>query len=123
MRRFIAALRGMVKEGPALGAKAQKDQKRAFQNALQFECLEPRLTLAAAGLVDVGSQPDGGLSGKIVYVHAGHGYTTNNNGDTSAYWGFQRALPLGNGRGPGKPGPDDPLRGVPVQCGAQPLSL
>jgi hypothetical protein len=29
----------------------------------------------ASGLVPVGAQPKGGLSGKIVYTHAGHGYT------------------------------------------------
>src|SRR5258705_4568882 len=39
-----------------------------------FEPLEPRLTLAAAGLVPVGAQPAGPLMGKIVFVSPGHGY-------------------------------------------------
>ena len=39
-----------------------------------FELLEPRLTLAAAGLVPVGRQPTGPLTGKIVYTSAGHGW-------------------------------------------------
>jgi len=60
-----------------------------------FEPLEPRRPLAAAGLVDVGSQPEGSLSGKIVYVHGGHGYTTIDNGTASAYWSYQRPLLLG----------------------------
>jgi len=42
----------------------------------------------AAGLVDVGTQPQGALSGKIVYVHGGHGYTADNLGNGS--WSFQR---------------------------------
>lgn len=44
------------------------------RNALRFEPLEPRLTLAAAGLVPVGTQPVGPLAGKIVFVSPGHGY-------------------------------------------------
>lgn len=42
----------------------------------------------AAGLVAVGTQPHGGLSGKIVYAHGGHGYTAENKGD--GHWTFQR---------------------------------
>ena len=55
---------------------------------LNFEPLEPRHLLSDGGLVDVGSQPDGGLSGKIVYVHAGHGYTAANLGNGA--WSTQR---------------------------------
>ncbi|QDU70369.1 golvesin C-terminal-like domain-containing protein [Mucisphaera calidilacus] len=36
--------------------------------------------------VPVGTQPEGALSGKIVYVHAGHGYTWTNN----SFWTTQR---------------------------------
>jgi hypothetical protein len=43
---------------------------------------------SAAGLVEVGTQPAGGLSGKIVYIHGGHGYTAENLG--SGDWIFQR---------------------------------
>lgn len=56
---------------------------------LHFESLEPRLTLAAAGLVDVGTQPTGSLSGKIVYTSGGHGITWS-----GSSWGFQRPLLL-----------------------------
>jgi hypothetical protein len=44
--------------------------------------------LMAAGLVPVGTQPHGGLSGKIVYTHGGHGITAANEGDGK--WTFQR---------------------------------
>ena len=40
------------------------------------------------GLVPVGTQPDGGLTGKIVYTHGGHGYTAKIKGDGE--WSFQR---------------------------------
>ncbi len=46
------------------------------------------MLLSSTPLVPVGAQPDGALSDKIVYVHAGHGYTANNLGSGS--WGFQR---------------------------------
>lgn len=35
----------------------------------------------AEGLVPVGTQPHGGLSGKIVYTHGGHGFTAANESD------------------------------------------
>ena len=58
--------------------------------AFAFEPLEKRELLAAAGLVDVGTQPSGALDDKIVYVHGGHGYTANGSG-----WGYQRPNLLG----------------------------
>ncbi|MAT71603.1 MAG: hypothetical protein CMJ58_19010 [Planctomycetaceae bacterium] len=61
----------------------------ASHRTFRFEPLEPRLPLSAAGLVDVGAQPDGGLAGKVVYTHGGHGYVYGNS------WGFQRPLLLG----------------------------
>ncbi len=42
----------------------------------------------AGGLVPVGTQPHGGLSGKIVYTHGGHGITAANQADGA--WSFQR---------------------------------
>ena len=44
--------------------------------------------VVADGLVPVGSQPHGGLSGKIVYTHGGHGITAENLKDGN--WTFQR---------------------------------
>jgi len=42
----------------------------------------------AGGLVPVGSQPQGGLTGKIIYTHGGHGITADNKGNGE--WTFQR---------------------------------
>ena len=44
--------------------------------------------LFAGGLVPVGTQPHGGLTGKIVYTHGGHGITAANQQDGA--WTFQR---------------------------------
>lgn len=52
---------------------------------LGMEPLESRLALSAIGLVDTPYTPDGGLDGKIVYIHGGHGYTADGSG-----WSFQR---------------------------------
>lgn len=60
----------------------------ALRRTLAFETLEPRATPSAAGLIEVGAQPDGGLSGKITYIHGGHGYTAAN--ETTGAWSFQR---------------------------------
>ncbi len=56
---------------------------------LAVERLETRQMLAAAGLVEVGTQPSGGLDDKIVYIHGGHGITAIGSG-----WGYQRPLLL-----------------------------
>jgi hypothetical protein len=52
-------------------------RSRVSRRAFAFEPLEPRLTLAAAGLVPVGVQPTGPLTGKIVYTSGGHGWDWN----------------------------------------------
>jgi hypothetical protein len=65
------------------------DRAVCLRRALAFEPLEPRLHLSAAGLVDVGTQPQGGLADKIVYIHGGHGYTADNEGNGA--WSFQRS--------------------------------
>ena len=81
----------LKKDGMAWRSSGATNQT-PWRKRLTFEPLEPRTLLSAAGLVDVGVQPEGGLSGKIVYVHGGHGYTADNldTGD----WGFQRPLLL-----------------------------
>ncbi|MDZ4659305.1 MAG: N-acetylmuramoyl-L-alanine amidase [Bythopirellula sp.] len=57
-----------------------------FAKRLRYETLEPRIALAAAGLVEVGTQPLGGLADKIAYIHPGHGYE-----NTDGSWNFQRS--------------------------------
>lgn len=51
------------------------------------QLLQPSPCLAA-GLQHSPHKPSGGLDGKIVYVHGGHGYYADNNGD--GHWSFQR---------------------------------
>src|SRR5262245_4195212 len=63
-------------------------KRRLLGSALRLQRLEDRLTPTAPGLVAVGAPPTGGLSGKIAYIHAGHGYTADNLG--SGAWSFQR---------------------------------
>lgn len=63
-------------------------KKKVARRSLCIEPLEPRIVLSTSGLVEVGQQPVGALSGHIVYTHAGHGWTANNSGDGS--WTTQR---------------------------------
>jgi len=67
-----------------VGGRGSFDSARC----LAVETLEPRLALSALGLVDSPYQVTGGLDGKIVYLHGGHGYTADNLG--SGGWSFQR---------------------------------
>ncbi|QDV73591.1 fibronectin type III domain-containing protein [Botrimarina mediterranea] len=68
---------------------AAPDTPRSKHRVLAAEPLEKRELLDAAGLVPVGAQPDGALTGKVVYLHGGHGITNSGNG-----WGYQRPLLL-----------------------------
>jgi hypothetical protein len=63
----------MASRGSARRRQAQS------ASALRFEQLEPRVVMSAAGLVPVGAQPTGPLTGKIVYTSAGHGWEWNSN--------------------------------------------
>lgn len=60
---------------PSHRSRRSLDSGRRPSRPLAHERLEPRLALTAAqGLVAVGAQPEGALSGKIVYTSAGHGW-------------------------------------------------
>ena len=62
------------------GERRKKTKPRVeAPQRLHIEPLEPRMMLAAAGLVPIGEQPEGGLSDKIVYTRAGHGWNWNSN--------------------------------------------
>lgn len=52
------------------GAKSGKQASRS----LRLEPLETRVALSADGLVPIGEQPTGPLTGKIVYTSGGHGW-------------------------------------------------
>ena len=66
------------------------------RRALGLEPLEPRLPMSAAGLVPVGTQPDGGLSGKIAYIHPGHGWIVGDGFQRSEVTGTEMIEDLGN---------------------------
>lgn len=62
-------------QGFHVPSRRHQQRRRAGQGRLGVEPLEPRLALAAdPGLVALGSQPQGALTGKIVYTSAGHGW-------------------------------------------------
>jgi hypothetical protein len=63
--------------GDAASRRARRKQRAKFSNALRFEQLEPRVVMSAAGLVPLGAQPTGPLTGKIVYTSGGHGWEWN----------------------------------------------
>jgi N-acetylmuramoyl-L-alanine amidase len=83
--------RALVATLAAFTAVTSSARTGSPRRALAFEPLEARLPLSAAGLVDIGTQPEGALSGKVVYVHGGHGYTADENGN----WSFQRGPGFG----------------------------
>lgn len=68
---------------------ATPDTPRSKHRLLAAEPLETREMLAAAGLVPVGAQPEGALTGKVVYLHGGHGIY-----HTGTSWAYQRPLLL-----------------------------
>jgi hypothetical protein len=82
------AKRAIVAASALVAGTLAGDRPAGLRRALAFEPLESRMPLSAAGLTDVGAQPHGGLSDKIVYIHGGHGYTAAN--ETNGAWSFQR---------------------------------
>src|SRR5688572_2565743 len=82
------AQRALVAGSAFLAGSLAGDRPASLRRIWAFEPLEPRLPMSAAGLVEVGTQPAGGLAEKIVYVHGGHGYTAAN--ETNGAWSFQR---------------------------------
>ena len=75
MSNWLGRATRALREPSFRSAKASgRDRSKLYRRLFAFEYLEPRLTLAAAGLVPVGSQPAGPLTGKIVFVSPGHGY-------------------------------------------------
>jgi hypothetical protein len=89
-RQQLISVNGMNLHRLSMIRKSSRKARRSavLGKQLNYEMLEPRL--AMAGLVAVGTQPEGVLSGKIVYMNGGHGITANSSG----VWGFQRPLLL-----------------------------
>jgi hypothetical protein len=55
----------------------KRNRRQSKEIRLGYEPLEPRIALAAAGLIPVGAAPAGELTGKIVYTSGGHGWQWN----------------------------------------------
>jgi hypothetical protein len=68
MERLGRRTRQLRKSKP--GTKSGKQASRS----LRLEPLETRVALSADGLVPIGEQPTGPLTGKIVYTSGGHGW-------------------------------------------------
>ncbi|HEY3392310.1 MAG TPA: hypothetical protein VGK58_06370, partial [Lacipirellulaceae bacterium] len=78
MLDWLGRLKRAVLTGSAVFVGAFSGERPAApRRVLALEPLEPRLPMSAAGLVPVGSQPEGPLSGKIVYTSGGHGWQWN----------------------------------------------
>lgn len=88
MSWIVGLKRALLTGSACLLGSVAGDRVVPPRRALAFEPLEPRLPLSAAGLIPVGTQPNGGLSDKIVYVHGGHGYTASSPG--TGEFSFQR---------------------------------
>jgi hypothetical protein len=76
LKRLLVCLAGFSARERA------SDCRRVFA----FETLEQRLPFAA-GMVDVGAQPTGALTGKIIYTSAGHGWQWS---DAANRWATDR---------------------------------
>ncbi len=83
-RAFDVLISAAQRLAPGRRRKPHSPEK---QHSYRFEALEPRIALAAAGLVPVGAQPTGPLTGKIVYTSAGHGWQWS---DTLNRWATDR---------------------------------
>lgn len=84
-----------------IGFCRSRSATRPPRRVRAFETLEPRLALSVApGLVDVGTQPTGTLSGKIVFTSAGHGWKgsgTSYTTDRPEYWRTSPSNPADDG--------------------------
>src|ERR1700710_449122 len=74
MSNWLVRAKRALKCPSLLSGNVEPERSNPYRRLFAFETLEARLTLAAAGLVPVGSQPAGPLTGKIVFVSPGHGY-------------------------------------------------
>jgi hypothetical protein len=74
---FGRAKKAILSRSRRIGRRAGVPRVDISRRRSTFESLEARLTLAAAGLVPVGAQPTGPLTGKIVYTSGGHGWDWN----------------------------------------------
>lgn len=86
---FVRAKRALNKRTFSFAAVSAADRPNLYRRSFAFEVLEPRLTLAAAGLVTTPQTYTGALSGKVVFTSGGHGIGWNGSAFASErpdYW-------------------------------------
>src|SRR6476469_2917730 len=74
---FLRALRALSDRSAVWMRTTAADHTNPWRRKFQFEELEPRLTLAAAGLITTPQTYSGTLNGKIVFTSGGHGWQYN----------------------------------------------
>src|SRR5690348_17487990 len=74
---FVSAKRALRDRSLCAMGTRVAARSRLYQRKSAFEVLEPRLTLAAAGLVTTPQTYSGGLNGRVVFTSGGHGYGWN----------------------------------------------
>src|SRR5215470_16465742 len=78
MSNWLDRAKRALSTGSFLSQARPDNQSNPWRHAFAFEVLEPRLTLAAAGLVTTPQTYSGALNGKIVFTSGGHGWQWNN---------------------------------------------
>ncbi len=77
MSNWLGRAKRALKSGSFLARARLNSQPCPWRRTFAFEELEPRLTLAAAGLITTPQTYSGALSGKVVFTSGGHGWQYN----------------------------------------------
>src|SRR5213592_3714520 len=78
MSNWLVRAKRALASGTFLPQARVTSRPTPWRRTFAFEELEPRLTLAAAGLITTPQTYSGALSGKIVFTSGGHGWQWNN---------------------------------------------
>lgn len=78
MSNWLDRAKRALASGSYLAQAHLSRRPNPFRRKFAFEELEPRLTLAAAGLITTPQTYSGALNGKIVFTSGGHGWQWNN---------------------------------------------
>src|SRR6476620_3671885 len=78
MSNWLDRVKRALTSGSFLAQARLNCRPNPYRRMFAFEELEPRLTLAAAGLITTPQTYSGTLNGKIVFTSGGHGWQWNN---------------------------------------------
>jgi hypothetical protein len=78
MGKWWGRAKRAISSGTFLANVHSAARSNPWRRAFAFEVLEPRLTLAAAGLITTPQTYSGVLDGKVVFTSGGHGWQWNN---------------------------------------------